>query len=116
MEFLPPHAYLVRDLPGITNQPLDHLPDSLFTKKKLPVAGGTWREDAWEVVKQARFTTETSPLVFKSYLTIVIGDTLAAPIAYQHNFYISELVKTSTLPEVLNGDTRGDHFYVIRRN
>jgi hypothetical protein len=113
MEFLPPHAYVVRELTAITNQPLENLPDSLFTKKKLPAAWNTWG-DTWEVVKLAHFTAETSPLVIKSYLTIVIGDTLAAPVAYQHNFYISELVKTGTFPEALNGDTRGDRFYVIR--
>lgn len=114
MDFLPPQAYVVRYLPAITNQPVEYLPDSIFTKKKLP-ATGAMENQIVETVKVASFTAETSPLVFKSYLTFMIGDTLAKPVAYQHNFYISELVKTSMSPEMLNGDTRGDRFYVVGR-
>ncbi|HUP11926.1 MAG TPA: hypothetical protein VM187_06940, partial [Niastella sp.] len=112
MDFLPPHAYVVRYLPGITNQAIQYLPDSIFTKKRLPVMGAMDNQ-VLETVKLANFTAETSPLVFKSYLTFMIGDTLAKPVAYQHDFYVSELLKTSMSPETLNGDTRGDRFYVV---
>lgn len=110
MEFLPPHAYVSRELTIITNQPLGNLPDSLFTKKKL-----TTIDNMNPQVKLANFTAVTSPLVFQSYLTVVIGDTRSAPIAWQHNFYVSELMKTSTLPDLFNGSTRGDRFYVLQR-
>ncbi|WP_315816401.1 hypothetical protein [Paraflavitalea speifideaquila] len=46
---------------------------------------------------------------------MVIGDTLPRPVAYQHNFYMSELVKMTNPPELLTGDQRGDRFYVKER-
>jgi hypothetical protein len=107
MEFIPPQAYVTKQLMGITNQALENLPDSLFSKKKIAAMG-----DGYETVRQAFFTATSSPLVFKSYLTVVMGDTLPRPVAYQHNFYVSEMVKMTNPPELLNGDRRGDRFYV----
>lgn len=110
IEFIPPQAYVTKSLMGITNQALDRLPDSIFSKKKIPIMGG----ESYETIKQAFFTVESSPLAFKSYLTIVVGDTLPRPVTYQHNFYVSELVKMTNPPNVLNGDNRGDRFFVVQ--
>lgn len=107
--FIPPQTYVTQQLIGITNQALEQLPDSIFSKKNIPSMG-----DGYETIKQAFFTAESSPLVFKSYITMMIGDSLPKPVIYQHNFYVSELMKMSNSPELLNGDKRGDRFYVVQ--
>jgi hypothetical protein len=109
VEFIPPQTYVTKTLMGITNQSLNKLPDSLFSKKRIPAMG-----KGYEWVQQACFTEESSPLVFRSYLTLMIGDSLPRLVSYQQNFYISELVKTNILPEILNRDARGDHFFVVK--
>lgn len=109
--FIPPQTYVTKDLMGITNQALDELPDSIFSKRKIPIMGGNYHK----MVREASFTAESSPLVFKSYLTIMVGDTLPKSVTYQHNFYVSELMQTANTQVVLNGDTRGDRFYVVQR-
>jgi hypothetical protein len=106
--FIPPGTYVSQQLIGITNQALEQLPDSIFSKKNIPAIG-----DSYAAIKQAFFTAESSPLVFKSYITMLIGDTLPKPVIYQHNFYVSELIKMTDTPELLNGDKRGDRFYVV---
>lgn len=70
--------------------------------------------DGYETIKQAFFTAATSPLIFKSYLTVMVGDTLPRPVAYQHQFYVSELVLMGSPPELLNSDSRGDRFYIVQ--
>lgn len=107
IEFIPPQTYVTKKLIGITNQTLETLPDSIFSKRKVPTAEG------YEIIREAFFTAESSPLVFKSYLTVMIGDTLPRPTVYQHNFYISSLARMGYPPN-MNGDTRGDRFYVVR--
>jgi hypothetical protein len=108
MDFLPPHAYVTKELIGITNQALESLPDSIFSRKSLQSMEG------YSQVKLASFTADNSPLVFKSYLTLMVGDTLAKPMSCQHRFYVSELVKTDLPPQMFLGDTRADRFYVIK--
>ena len=110
IEFIPPHTYVTKRLIGITNEALSNLPDSVFSKKKVPVMDG----QSYETIKQALFTAETSPLSFRSYLTIMVGDTLPRPVNYQHHFYVSELVKMTNPPNLLDRDTRGDRFYVVQ--
>lgn len=108
IDFVPPQTYVTRQLMGITNQGIDKLPDSIFKKKRIPAMG-----DGVEVVKEAWFTSATSPLVFTSYLTLMVGKTDPQPVVCQHNFYVSQLVKMTNLPQMLNGDRRGDRFYVV---
>lgn len=104
MDFIPPQAYVTKTLIGITNRPMGHLPDSLFTQKKVV------RDDlSVEKIQQATFTLASSPLVFKSYLTVLIGDTLPRPVAYQHEFYVSELVRRKQYID----SARGNQFYLL---
>lgn len=109
IDFIPPQTYVTRQLIGITNQGIDRLPDSVFKKKRIPAMG-----DGVEVVKEAWFTAATSPLVFTSYLTMMVGKIDPKPVVCQHQFYVSQLVKMSNSPELLNGDKRGDRFYVVQ--
>jgi hypothetical protein len=111
LEFIPPQTYVTKKLMGVTNQTLEQLPDSIFTKRRIPITGDG---PGYEIIKEAFFTARTSPLVFRSYLTVMVGDTLPRAVSYQHNFYISELIKMSNSPNVLNGNSRGDRFYVVR--
>jgi hypothetical protein len=112
IEFLPPQTYVTKKLIGITNQGLSNLHDSMFSKKKVPLMLGESYE-TYETIKLANFTAETSPLAFRSYLTVMVGDTLPRPIVYQHNFYVSELVQMVNPPDRMDGNTRGDRFFVV---
>jgi hypothetical protein len=59
------------------------------------------------------FTEQSSPLRFKSYLTITFGDQDSKTLAYQRSFYISEVYDTPTDPETfLLNRARSDQFYV----
>jgi hypothetical protein len=109
IEFLPPQTYVTKKLMGITNQGLSNLPDSMFSKKKIPLMGG----ESQEMIKLANFTAATTPLAFRSYLTVMIGDTQPKPVVYQHDFYVSELVQMVNPPSSMGGDTRGDRFFVV---
>lgn len=112
IEFLPSQTYVTKKLMGITNQGVSNLHDSMFSKKKVPLMHGESYE-TYETIKLANFTAETSPLVFKSYLTVMVGDTLPRPVVYQHNFYVSELLKMVNPPGKMDGNTRGDRFFVV---
>ena len=107
MDFIPPQTFISKELMGITNQGIDKLPDSAFQRKRVRTT-----VEGHQYIKLASFTPESSPLVFRSYLTIMVGDTLPKPAVYQHCFYVSELVLTERAPGYLAGYKRGDRFYV----
>jgi hypothetical protein len=49
---------------------------------------------------KAAFTDTTSPLVFTSYLTFYNNNKdNATTVAYQHRFFVSEIVQTKAIPE-----------------
>lgn len=111
IEFIPPQTFVTKELIGITNKGILNLPESAFSKKKVPAMGSMFA-----TIKLASFSPASTPLSFSSYLTFMVGDTLPRPMVYQHNFYVSELVKMTDPPEMLNGDKRGDRFYVVQGN
>lgn len=64
-------------------------------------------------IKRADFSAQEAPFKFTSYVTIYT--TPDKPQAYEQDFYISSLIKTSSIsPKNLPGDmaTRGDVFYI----
>ncbi len=87
IEFIPPQTFVTKELIGITNKGILNLPESAFSKKKVP--------DGLDVCvyQDGFFSPESTPLAFSSYVTFMVGDTLPRPMVYQHNFYVSELVK-----------------------
>jgi len=104
--FVPPLAYVIKTPMGVTNKFLENVPDSAYHKLKYVQPGGDMI-----LFKKAQFTEMTSPLRFKSYLTVVVGEEKAHPVVYEQSFYVSELLNTIQAPETM-WFTRGNHYYV----
>ncbi len=107
VSFIPPNSYINKSPMSVTNQ-LMVAPDSAFHTDKMTLSGGLIVK-----VRHALFTEQSSPLRFKSYLTLTFGDQTNKTVAYQRSFYISEVYDTGTDPETfLVNRKRGDQFYV----
>jgi hypothetical protein len=110
IEFIPPRAVSNKNpmyLSGFNGR----IPDTAFHKLNYPVAdGGTVK------VKKATFTETTSPLRFRSFITYMIGEPGTKPIAFEHSFYVSEIMNTGSGPIEMsvNSSNRGDQYYSIR--
>jgi hypothetical protein len=100
VDFIPPHSYINKNPMGLTNRSLI-VADSVFHREK-----GTTPEGVIYAVKKASFTEASSPLRFRSYLTVTVGQADGKPLAYEHVFYLSELVSSGHAPEFF-----GDRFY-----
>lgn len=106
--FIPPRSkieYSPMSLSRILN--LDILPASLFQK----------RDVGYTPVKFVKFSEENTPLKFRSYLTIV-NDRDKTRTVFEDQFFISEIVKTSSKNSLLDNDVmrRGDMFYIEKTN
>lgn len=107
ISFIPPGSYIDKNPMSVTNQ-LMTVPDSAFHTEKISLSNGSFIK-----VRHALFTEQSSPLRFKSYLTLTFGDQNSKAVAYQRSFYISELYDTPTDPETfLTNRERDDQFYV----
>jgi len=102
--FVPPQTYVTKTPTGVTSQYI-HVSDTAYHKIKYKLVEGTTVP-----AKKATFTESTSPLKFKSYLTLIIGET-GKPVVYEHSFYISELLTTTQGIWQANV-YRGNQFYV----
>jgi hypothetical protein len=107
ISFIPPKSYINKTPMSVTNQ-LMTAPDSAFHTERITLYDGYIVK-----VRHAVFTEQSSPLRFKSYLTITFGDQDSKTLAYQRSFYISEVYDTPTDPETfLLNRARSDQFYV----
>jgi hypothetical protein len=93
VEFIPPRAVSNKSpmyyLSGFNGR----IPDSAFHKLNYPVANG-----ATVKVKKATFTATTSPFSFRSFITYTIGEPGTKPLAFEHSFYVSEIMNTGSGP------------------
>lgn len=107
-EFIPPQSYISKTPMGLSNEYFINVPDSAFKREKLFLVDGNYA-----MVRTARFTEETSPFRFKSYLTLITGDSTNAPITYEHSFYVQELVRTGQHPSLFSfiGADTGNWYY-----
>ena len=106
--FIPPHSQVQKNFMSIFKVD-NELADTLFRKDQLPTLSG------YSVrALTASFTKESSPLIFRSYLTFVIDNQASQQvITSEKEFYISKVI-TSTLPpdEHLDYQTKpGDLYY-----
>lgn len=111
IDFIPPQSFFTRSPIGITDRQIQNVPESAFHRLKYQAAEG------YELnVKAAVFTEETSPLRFKSYLTMMVGEATAKPVSFEHSFFLSQLISTGQPPGViyLNNTNRGNQFYISR--
>lgn len=105
--FIPPKSYITKSPMSVTNQ-LMVAPDSAFRTERIALYDGSIVK-----VRHAFFTEQSSPLRFKSYLTLAFGDQKNKTVAYQCSFFISEVYDSATEPETfLLNRARGDQFYV----
>jgi hypothetical protein len=113
--FLPPHSQVSKTMTKINSRSFQYIADSLFAKTKLPSGYGG---EAVKV-KMAKFEKTNSPLVFKSYLTLyTLNGNTPKFTAYQNDFYVSKVIRSSFGPENFEGfgDGRGDYFYISGSN
>jgi hypothetical protein len=108
LDFIPPHSRIAKNPMGVTNRAIKSIPDSAVKKIQIPTEEGSF----W--AKQSTFTEASSPMRFRSYLTISVGEAGAKPQALEHGFYISELVTTGLGPESFGYIQRneGNRYYI----
>lgn len=111
--FIPPHTHVSNTLLEVTSQFVTYIPDDKFTKKEIPSLSisGT------SLVNIAEFSTDQSPLNFRSYLSLyVLNNNVPKYTAYDHDFFVSKLINTSEEPAnfEFSQTRRGDYFYTSK--
>jgi hypothetical protein len=109
VDFVPPYSYLTRNTIVITNRFNDDVPVEAYQKVRYTVTEG------YSIpVKAAVFTEGSSPLRFRSYISLAIGNRDAFPIAYEHSFFVSQLIRSNQGPGTIwaNGIHRGNQYFV----
>ncbi|OQP59318.1 hypothetical protein [Niastella populi] len=111
IDFVPPRSFFTRSPIGLTDRLIENVPESDFHRLKYQAAEGYRLK-----VKAAVFTEENSPLRFKSYLTLMVGEVTGKPVSYEHSFFLSRLMSTDQPPGIiwLNVPNRGNQFYISR--
>jgi hypothetical protein len=108
VDFMPPQTYLTKSQLSIPNRLIEQVPETAFHREKYaPVEG------IRVSVKKATFTEATSPLRFRSYLTIMVGELTTKPLILEHSFYVSELMTTGAVPTDMHiiSAGKGNMFY-----
>ena len=109
-DFIPPHSFITKNPMGLTNQVIKDLPGSTkFHREEMLSVDGEYYS-----IKKASFTETNSPIRFRSYLTVTVGEATSKPVFYEHIFYVSELITTDLGPQHF-GDSfrnRGNRYFV----
>lgn len=113
VDFIPPKSFIRRVPLELTNAFFENFADTFYKKIKVPSVETSYSLNG----KRAMFSKDNSPLVFSSYLTVSYGNKNEERIAYQQQFYISELLRLSAHPNntTLLDKKRGDMFYVSQQ-
>jgi hypothetical protein len=108
VDFMPPQTYLTKRQLSIPNSFIEQVPETAFHREKYKVMEGRT-----VFVKRANFTEATTPLRFRSYLTIMVGEVTTKPLNLEHSFYVSELMTTGTVPTDMHiiSAGKGNMFY-----
>lgn len=105
--FIPPRSSVVYS-PMVLSRVLDlDIPRSFYQKRDI----------GHSTVRYLKFSEESTPLRFRSYLTIV-NDRDKTHTVFEDQFHVSEIVRTLTKNDLLHNDTyrRGDMFYIEKVN
>lgn len=109
--FLPPHSHASNTSVMLTGGFLN-IPDSAFHKITMIRKF----QDTVELVKvkAANFTDETSPLKFRSYITMyIVNGNDAKPVSYQQDFYISRsLTSTQNPKDLTEFNQKSGNFFI----
>lgn len=113
VDFIPPKSFIRRVPLELTNAFFENFADTFYRKIKVPSVETDYKING----KRALFTASNSPLVFSSYLTLTYNNKEDNKIAYQQQFYISELLRLGAHPSntTLMDKKRGDMFYVSQQ-
>lgn len=113
IDFIPPKSYIKRVPIELTDAFFENFADTFYKKIKVPAAETNFTVNG----KRATFTHDNSPLKFSSYLTVAYGKKSDERVAYQQQFYISELLRLNAHPNntTLMDKKRGDMFYVSQQ-
>jgi hypothetical protein len=113
MVFIPAGTYVTQTPLAITDKNFDNIGDDKFQRRRY----NEGRSDQYSV-KAADFTRDSSPLVFKTYITLVQPDSASLAFTQQHSFYVSEVRQTTLKPSNLMDydPTQGDLFFVSKMN
>lgn len=112
--FVPPHTQITKNISKFNKEKLRYIAPDSFVKTKIPGYGL-----GEENVKIAKFDKDNSPYPFKSYITVYTLDgNTPKLIAYQNDFYVSEIMRSSLAPENFQtfGANRGDYFITSASN
>lgn len=111
VDFVPPYSYFTRNTIGITNRFIEEVPVEAYQRVQYSVTEG------YSIpVKAALFTEGSSPLRIRSYLSLSIGNRDAWPVAYEHSFFVSQLIRSNQGPGTIwaNGTHRGNQYFVMK--
>ncbi|WP_158825487.1 hypothetical protein [Mucilaginibacter lacusdianchii] len=114
--FLPPHSR-ISNVPLTVVSGLLNVPDSALAVTQVYYVDADNGSSMAVRAKQAKFTAETSPLKFKSYLTLYTTEGESKKVqTYQQNFFVSQLISTMTNPKNWETyrDKRGDVFITAK--
>lgn len=97
-EMIPPKSYITRVPMGVTNAFVEDAYKASFKKVKRYANDGSQ-----VIVKEADFTEETSPLRFRSYLTVLTeGNGSINPVVFEHSFYAANYTNTLLNPSEMS--------------
>lgn len=111
VDFVPPASYFTRNPIGITSRFIESVPAEDYQRVQYSVT------DGYSIpVKAAVFTEGSSPLKFRSYLSLAIGNRDALPVAYEHSFFVSQLIRSGQGPGTIwgSGVQRGNQYFVMK--
>ena len=136
--FIPPGTTVSMDLYALCENELKDLPTNLFSPKDTTLNVKTavimneghpeWDSTVWEQKKMpiliAKFTTETSPFLFRSFLSYSTDEKFSTEAYVNNNFYVAQI---SEMPSSLfsakakkektpqNDWALPNRFYVLKR-
>lgn len=97
ISFIPPRSRITKVPLKLAEIDYKAISDTLYHRSFIPLAG---RPGVWG--KEAFFTSQNSPLNFKSYLTLYTQKgNEQHNFSLRQDFYISNLIKTGTNPKVM---------------
>jgi hypothetical protein len=106
VQFIPPNSFISNTPLGLSDRFIP-LPDSI-RKTNLGLSNGTV-----VTVKKINFGANNSPLRFRSYLSVRIGDPSSNPLTIENEFFVSEVLETTAdLKKFLITDGSHNHYYV----
>lgn len=107
--FIPPQS-MISDIPIGLNPNFDKISKKLYKQGIMAD-----KDNNKNKISRIDFDAETSPLLFKSYLTLF--HTPEYPMVFEQSFYMSNLIKTHNIsPDNLPAgmQERGDLFYIVK--